>query len=173
MNPLGWPAAGADSDGDGATNLQEFLAGTNPMSRDSALRLDMARTAQGLWLNWNTEPGFVYQVQFSTNAVSWQTLGATRFAPGRPMPWRWAAVTCGCIESSECAEATPMRRLIPKLFTLAVAATLVVDASAFSLMGPFASWQTAAIGYNLPGDVGANDPFRGLPHHGPGVELRL
>lgn len=47
-----------------------------------------------------------------------------------------------------------MRRLIPKLFTLAVAATLVVDASAFSLMGPFASWQTAAIGYNLPGDVG-------------------
>ena len=47
-----------------------------------------------------------------------------------------------------------MRRLIPKLFTLAVAATLVVDASAFSLMGPFASWQTAAIGYNLPLDVG-------------------
>ena len=82
LNPLSWPAAGADSDGDGATNLQEFLAGTNPMSRDSALRLDMARTAQGLWLNWNTEPGFVYQVQFSTNAVTWQTLGVTRFAPG-------------------------------------------------------------------------------------------
>ena len=47
-----------------------------------------------------------------------------------------------------------MRRLIPKLFTLAVAVTLVANASAFSLMGPFASWQTAAIGYNLPGDVG-------------------
>ena len=47
-----------------------------------------------------------------------------------------------------------MRRFIQKLFALAVAVTLVVDASAFSLMGPFASWQTAAIGYNLPGDVG-------------------
>jgi len=47
-----------------------------------------------------------------------------------------------------------MRRLLQKLFTLAVAVTLAANASAFSLMGPFASWQTAAIGYNLPGDVG-------------------
>ncbi|KAF0177218.1 MAG: Uncharacterized protein FD161_2582 [Limisphaerales bacterium] len=82
LNPLGWPAAGADSDGDGATNVQEFLAGTNPASRASALRLDLMRNAQGLWLNWNTEPGFVYQVQFSTNAVTWQSTGSARFAPG-------------------------------------------------------------------------------------------
>lgn len=47
-----------------------------------------------------------------------------------------------------------MRRFKQKIFALAVAVTLVVDASAFSLMGPFASWQTAAIGYNLPLDVG-------------------
>ena len=47
-----------------------------------------------------------------------------------------------------------MRRLIQKLFALAVAITLVANVSAFSLMGPFASWQTAAIGYSLPGDVG-------------------
>ncbi len=82
LNPLGWPAATADSDGDGATNVQEFLAGTDPTSRDSALRLGMIRNAQGLWLNWNTEPGFVYQVQLSTNTVTWQNLGSARFAPG-------------------------------------------------------------------------------------------
>lgn len=82
LNPLGWPGASVDSDGDGATNLQEFLAGTDPTSRDSALRLGMARNAQGLWLNWNTEPGFVYQVQFSTNTVTWQNVGSARFAPG-------------------------------------------------------------------------------------------
>ena len=82
LNPLGWPSPNADSDGDGATNLQEFLAGTNPTSRNSALRLDLTRTGQGLWLNWNTEPGSVYQVQVSTNALTWQTLGAARFAPG-------------------------------------------------------------------------------------------
>lgn len=82
LNPLSWPAVSADSDGDGATNLQEFLAGTSPVSRDSTLRLDMVRTAQGLWLNWNTEPGSVYQVQTSTNATTWQPVGAMRFAPG-------------------------------------------------------------------------------------------
>lgn len=47
-----------------------------------------------------------------------------------------------------------MRRLIQKLFVLGAALTLAANASAFSLMGPFASWQTGAIGYNLPGDVG-------------------
>lgn len=82
LNPLGWPGANVDSDGDGATNLQEFLAGTDPTSRDSALRLGMTRNAQGLWLNWNTEPGFVYQVQLSTNTVTWQNVGGARFSPG-------------------------------------------------------------------------------------------
>ncbi|PAW85413.1 MAG: hypothetical protein B9S33_09865 [Pedosphaera sp. Tous-C6FEB] len=47
-----------------------------------------------------------------------------------------------------------MRRFYHKLLGLAVATTLGVNASAFSLMGPFASWQTAAIGYNLAGDLG-------------------
>ena len=36
----------------------------------------------GTWLNWSTEPGFVYQVQMSTNATTWQNLGSARFAPG-------------------------------------------------------------------------------------------
>ena len=47
-----------------------------------------------------------------------------------------------------------MQRLIKKLFVLGTASLLTVNASAFSLMGPFASWQTAATGFNLPGDVG-------------------
>ena len=82
LNPLGWPAGGADSDGDGATNLQEFLAGTSPVNAGSALRLGLTRAGQGMWLNWNTEPGFVYQVQYSTNASQWQNVGPARFAPG-------------------------------------------------------------------------------------------
>ncbi len=82
LNPLAWPSANADSDGDGATNLQEFLAGTDPTRKDSALRLELTRNGQGMWLNWNTQPGFVYQVQFSTNATTWQNVGPARFAPG-------------------------------------------------------------------------------------------
>lgn len=81
-NPLAWPSGGVDSDGDGATNLQEFLAGTNPVNAGSALRLGMTRAGQGMWLNWNTEPGFVYQVQYSTNATQWHDVGTGRFAPG-------------------------------------------------------------------------------------------
>lgn len=47
-----------------------------------------------------------------------------------------------------------MKRLIRKFFVLGASLMLAANVSAFSLMGPFASWQTAAIGYNLPGDVG-------------------
>ena len=47
-----------------------------------------------------------------------------------------------------------MRSLLRNVFGLCVAAILAGNAAAFSLMGPFASWQTAAIGFNQPGDVG-------------------
>lgn len=47
-----------------------------------------------------------------------------------------------------------MQRLFNKFFVMATASLLAVNASGFSLMGPFASWQTAAIGFNLAGDVG-------------------
>lgn len=48
-----------------------------------------------------------------------------------------------------------MRFLTRKIAPLALTLGLAVNASAFSLMGPFASWQTAAIGYNpTGGDVG-------------------
>lgn len=81
-NPVRWPDRLADSDGDGASNLQEFLAGTDPTNAASTLRLGITRNGQGLWLNWNTEPGLVYQVEVSTNAVDWVSLGRARFAPG-------------------------------------------------------------------------------------------
>lgn len=82
QNPAVWPAANIDSDGDGASNLQEFLAGTNPVDPRSVLRVRIARTLQGRFLYWNTQPGFVYQVQFSTNINQWNNLGSPRFAAG-------------------------------------------------------------------------------------------
>ncbi len=47
-----------------------------------------------------------------------------------------------------------MQRFLKQLFVLGAALMLAVNASAFSLMGPFASWQTTALGYNLTGDIG-------------------
>jgi hypothetical protein len=77
-----WPSANADPDGDGATLLQEYLAGTNPTNAASVLRMKLQSTPQGLFLNWNTVPGLIYQVQTSSNLLFWSNLGGPRFAPG-------------------------------------------------------------------------------------------
>jgi hypothetical protein len=81
-NAFNWPSPTADSDGDGMNNLQEFLAGTSPTNAASALRVQLASTPQGLFLNWNTQPGATYQVQTTTNFTTWNNLGASRFAAG-------------------------------------------------------------------------------------------
>jgi hypothetical protein len=80
--PANWAAADADSDGDGATNLREFLAGTDPRDAGSALRLELVATGQGRRLAWSTQPGFIYQVQTSTSLGGWSDLGSPRFAAG-------------------------------------------------------------------------------------------
>jgi hypothetical protein len=77
-----WPAPNADSDGDGASNLQEYLAGTVPTDGTSVLRQQIVSTSQGLYLQWNTVPGLVYQVVSSSNLVSWSNFGGPRFAAG-------------------------------------------------------------------------------------------
>lgn len=81
-NTNSWPAATADSDADGVSNLNEFLAGTVPTNAASVLRTAMRSTSQGLLLSWNTQPGLVYQAQVSTNVGTWANLGAARFAAG-------------------------------------------------------------------------------------------
>ena len=81
-NPSQWPSGSVDSDGDGATNFQEFLAGTNPMDDTSILRTTIISSSQGWRLNWNTQPGSLYQVQVSANVNTWANLGAPRFAAG-------------------------------------------------------------------------------------------
>jgi hypothetical protein len=77
-----WPSPYADSDRDGVSNLNEFLAGTCPTNAASVLRIQLQPTVQGFFLNWNTQPGLIYQVQVSTNLKGWTSLGGMRFAPG-------------------------------------------------------------------------------------------
>jgi hypothetical protein len=83
-NPSTWPSPQADSDGDGASNLQEFLAGTDPTDPNSVLRVQLVYTAQGAQLRWNSQPGLMYQVQVSQTlgATSWTNVGTQRFAAG-------------------------------------------------------------------------------------------
>lgn len=78
-----WPAASEDTDGDGVSNLDEFLAGTDPTDSTSALKTELKRTEQGVRLQWNTVPGFVYQVQTTDNMKTWKNLGAIRRATAK------------------------------------------------------------------------------------------
>jgi len=90
-----WPATTADSDGDGMNNYQEFLSGTIPTNSASVLRVQISpapakpqfgQTLSGMNLSWNTQPGLTYQVQVTTNFVSWSNLpppnDTPRFAAG-------------------------------------------------------------------------------------------
>ena len=96
----------ADSDGDGVSNLNEFLAGTCPTDAASVLRTRLEPSNQGLYLNWNTQPGLIYQVQTSANLKNWTSLGEMRFAPAPLIQSMLAAVRqaitgcCACANSN-------------------------------------------------------------------------
>ena len=77
-----WPSPTADTDHDGATTMQEFQAGTDPNDANSVLRIWPRLTQQGLYLNWNTQPGLMYQAMATTNMTNWSNLGGPRFAAG-------------------------------------------------------------------------------------------
>jgi hypothetical protein len=77
-----WPGAAADTDGDGASNLQELLAGTDPTDAESVLRVAILATSQGPRLEWTTEPGCIYQIQLHNAEGGWASVGTPRFAAG-------------------------------------------------------------------------------------------
>jgi Tol biopolymer transport system component len=70
-----------DADGDGLSNLQEYLTGTNPIDFNSALRLTIAATVSNntVTLNWPGAPGKSYKVQFKSSLTDaqWVDLGGS------------------------------------------------------------------------------------------------
>lgn len=78
-----WPSPFTDSDGDGVNNRTEFLAGTDPTDPTSVLRQRLRQTIPGLFLEWNTQVGMLYQVwQATASEGPWAKLGGSRFAAG-------------------------------------------------------------------------------------------
>lgn len=79
-NPSKWGNPNDDDDGDGLSNYQEFLAGTNPRDASSNLKTQVQSISGSLYFKWNTISGKVYQVQFSTDFQNWSNVGAQRLA---------------------------------------------------------------------------------------------
>jgi len=81
-NPDAWPAPSTDSDGDGKSNRDEFLAGTSPVDKSSSLRTELTLTSVGRKLSWSTVPGALYQIQTSADMSTWSDYGGKRLATG-------------------------------------------------------------------------------------------
>ena len=80
--PASWYGAHSDDDHDGATNYQEFLAGTDPTDPRSVLKVTYNQGTLGRYLHWNTRPGSIYQVQHSIHVGQWEDYGPPRRAAG-------------------------------------------------------------------------------------------
>ena len=78
----GWPSANAPLEAGGPTPLQAFLSGANPLDSSTWLRTTLTQSAQGVFLEWNPQPGHTYQVQSSSDLTAWANVGAARFAAG-------------------------------------------------------------------------------------------
>jgi hypothetical protein len=77
-----WGGPMVDSDGDGVSNLNEFLAGTKAGDAGSVLKMDISPSAQGWRLIWNSVPGLVYRVQGSADFSEWNEISGYRFSAG-------------------------------------------------------------------------------------------
>lgn len=64
-------SAVADYDGDGKTNLQEFISGTSPTDGNSVLKITSVSPTT---LQWNARAYELYEVQSSTNLSAWTRL---------------------------------------------------------------------------------------------------
>jgi hypothetical protein len=75
LNPNSGADAPEDADGDGASNLAEYQAGTDPTRSDSVLQIrGIAAEAGGIYLNFWAVAGRSYQIQFRTglDPGAWQ-----------------------------------------------------------------------------------------------------
>jgi sugar lactone lactonase YvrE len=83
-------AANLDPDGDGASNWQEYVAGTNPMDPTSALKLMTSGSSPNFSVQWPSVPGKTYMVQSSASLFStnWTILASN--LPGTGMMMQFA-----------------------------------------------------------------------------------
>jgi hypothetical protein len=79
--------AGADPDGDGFSNAQEFALGTNPKDAGSAFRVaSMSREGTQVVVEWDSVSGKKYRVESTADLANpdWQPVGAVAVEASGP-----------------------------------------------------------------------------------------
>jgi hypothetical protein len=69
-----------DFDQDGASNIAEFLAGTNPADAESLLKVTIGVSNDSFLISWNSIPGGLYILEGSANLKVWSRFGSPRLA---------------------------------------------------------------------------------------------
>ena len=82
--------ANQDADGDGMSNLQEFLAGTNPTDANSVFRItNISIVGNDIAVTWTTQPNKTNQLENSTTGpatnATWLSVGALTVGTGSPV----------------------------------------------------------------------------------------
>jgi hypothetical protein len=83
-NPANWPPSSTLLAPGGPTVLQAFQSGSNPKDTNTWFVVKTLVTPQGDYLVWNTQPGCIYQVMYSSQLPPVWTLlsSSTQFASG-------------------------------------------------------------------------------------------
>ena len=85
LNPFNPNDRDLDFDGDGQSNLSEYLAGTAANDRNSFLRfLETNRAPTRFAATWSSVPGKVYLIEYSTNLTDWTAISGD--IPAAPAP---------------------------------------------------------------------------------------
>jgi hypothetical protein len=64
----------SDDDGDGTSNIGEYLAGTDPLNRASRFQVSEIRVGSGIRLDWSSVPGRSYIIEESDDLTEWRSV---------------------------------------------------------------------------------------------------
>jgi hypothetical protein len=126
-------------------------------------------SSQGLFLNWNTEPGLIYQIQTSTDLKNWTELGTPRFASGAIDSIYVAVQTLIITECSECVKSITYAAISEKVCVGRVAGGHGSRSIGLFHAWPFDDWQIDTLSYQTA-FVGA---FVSGPPAGTGQDIPL